>query len=68
MENNGVITKVYEPTDWVSRLVTVVKQGKVRICLDPRDLNKATKREHHPMNAIEAVATCLNGAKYSRRR
>jgi hypothetical protein len=64
MENNGVIAKVYEPTDWVNSLVTVVKQGKVRICLDPRDLNKAIKREHHPMNTIEDVATRLNGAKY----
>ena len=64
MENNGVITKLYEPQYWVTNLLTVVEQGKIRICLDPRDLNKAIKGEHHPMNTTEDVATRLNGAKY----
>ena len=64
MEQNGIIAKVYEPTDWVNSLVTVVKPNKVRICIDPRDLNLAIKREHHPMNTIEDVATRLHGARY----
>ena len=33
------------------------------ICLDPKDLNGAIKREHFPMPTIEEVATRLNGAK-----
>ena len=41
MEKAGHITPVTEPTDWVSSMVTVVKKGKIRICIDPRDLNKA---------------------------
>jgi hypothetical protein len=42
-----VITKMDEPTEWVSSLVIVVKKnGDLRICLDLRDLNKAIKREH----------------------
>ena len=45
MEKMDVITKMDEPTDWVSSLVIVVKKnGDLRICLDPRDLNKAIKR------------------------
>lgn len=47
MEDNGVIRKVDEPTDWVSSMVIVEKPNKkLRICLDPRNLNKAIKREH----------------------
>ena len=42
MEELGVIHKVDKPTRWVSSLVVVQKpNGKIRVCLDPRDLNKA---------------------------
>ncbi|XP_033114347.1 uncharacterized protein LOC117114765, partial [Anneissia japonica] len=48
MEKRGVIRKVDKPTDWVNSLVIVEKRdGSLRLCLDPRDLNKAIKREHH---------------------
>ena len=64
MENLGVIEKVVEPTEWVNSLVVVEKNnGKVGVCLDPRDLNKAILREHYPMKTIEEVAAELNGAK-----
>ena len=64
MENLGVIENVVEPTEWVNSLVVVEKNnGKVRVCLDPRDLNKAVLREHYPMKTIEEVAAELNGAK-----
>jgi hypothetical protein len=47
------------------RKPTLGPDGKVdiRICLDPKDLNGAIKREHFPMPTIEEVATRLNGAK-----
>ena len=54
---------ITEPMDWVNSMVTVVKPNKVCICTDLRDLNKAIKREHHPMNTIEDVATRLCGSK-----
>ena len=42
MEKEGVICKVSEPTNWVSSLVMLWKSNrKLRICLDPKDLNKA---------------------------
>ena len=51
MEELGVIRKADRPTQWVSSLVVVQKpNGKVRVCLDSRDLNKAVQREHYPMN------------------
>ena len=49
MEALGVAERVHEPSDWVNSMVTVIKpNGKLRICIDPRDLNKAIKREHSP--------------------
>jgi hypothetical protein len=41
MEEIGVIVKQHEPTKWVNSMVTVQKpKGKIRICIDPRDLKR----------------------------
>ncbi len=49
LEAQGIITKVSEPTDWVNSLVCVTKpNGSLRLCLDPKDLNKAIKRPPPP--------------------
>lgn len=66
MEESNVICKVTEPTEWVNALVVVEKPqtGKLRVCLDPRDLNKAIKRPHYPLPTLEDVTTKLAGAKY----
>ena len=65
MERLEVNGRVQEPTDWVNSMVTVIKpNGKLRICIDPRDLNKAIKREHYPMRTIEEIAACMPNAKY----
>ena len=64
MVKSGILAKVVEPTSWVSSLVIVKKSnGKIRVCLDPRDLNRAVKRSHYPLPTIEEVATRLSGAK-----
>lgn len=56
MEKLGVIRKAEEPTEWMSSLVVVEKpNGKVRLCLDPQDLNNAIQREHYPMQTVEEV-------------
>ena len=45
MQEEQVIVKVEEPTDWVHNPVIVEKpNGKLRVCLDPRELNKYLKR------------------------
>ena len=65
MENTGVIDKVTTPTDWVNSLVVVEKENrKLRICLDPRDLNAAIKRPHYPMSTLEDALVMLTSAKY----
>ena len=63
MEVNHQIIKVEEPTESVSSMVVALKKDKVRICIDPRDLNKAIKREHHPMKTVEEVVSTISGAK-----
>ena len=64
MEQLGVIERIHEPTDWVNSMVTVMKpNGKLRICIDPRDLNKAIKREHYPMRTIEEIVSRMPNAK-----
>ena len=41
MVQQGIITKHTEPTPWVSSLTYPKKaNGKLRICLDPKDINK----------------------------
>ncbi|XP_048583273.1 uncharacterized protein LOC125562956 [Nematostella vectensis] len=40
--------KVDTPTDWVNSFVCVTKSnGSIRLCLDPKDLNKAIRRPHY---------------------
>ena len=46
LQEIAVITPVDEPTQWVSGLAVAVKKtGALRICLDPRPLNTALRRD-----------------------
>ena len=55
---------VDEPTDWVSNLVTATKEsGDLRLCLDPKQLNKALKRGRYPLPIIDDVLPDLSRAK-----
>ena len=63
MEKLGVVVPTTTPTEWVSSLVTVVKPNKIRLCIDPKDLNEAVKREYYPMKTVEDVLTRLPDAK-----
>ena len=52
----GIIVPVNEPTEWVNQLVATEKPNeKLRICLDPRDLNKAFLRERYEMPTAEQI-------------
>ena len=64
MENDGVIRKVDEPIDWVNSMVIVEKPDKkLRICLDPRNLNTAIRREHFQLRTIEEITSRMSGAE-----
>ena len=43
----GVISKIETPTSWVNSMVCEEKiNGDIRVCIDPRDLNRAIVRDH----------------------
>ncbi|KAL1277373.1 hypothetical protein QQF64_024046 [Cirrhinus molitorella] len=63
MEEMGVIKKQTEPTEWVNSMVTIVKPNKIRICIDPQELNREIRREHYPLKTIEEVVAEMPRAK-----
>jgi hypothetical protein len=63
LENRGIIKRVTTPTNWISSMLTVKKPGKLRICIDPRDLNTAIKRSHYLMPTLEDMLPNLANAK-----
>ena len=65
MKQLDIIEEIDEPSEWVSSLVIVEKADeRLRVCLDPSDLNKVIKREHHPMPTAETVMSEMSEAKY----
>lgn len=68
MEAMGVIEKVQEPTERVNSFVPVTKpNGKIRICLDPCNLNKSIKCEHFKLRTRdEATAQFANAKVFSK--
>ena len=64
MLNVGFIYPISN-SQWVSPLVVVPKKnGKWRICVDYRELNKATQKDHFPLPLIDQVLDNLSDRKY----
>ena len=63
MENQRIITRVYQPIEWVSSMVAVTYNSKRRICINPSDLSRVIRREHYPMRTIEEVLSAMPSAK-----
>lgn len=63
LKGKGIIQKVAESTSWISRMVVLVKPGKIRICLDPQDLNKAIQRPKYQMPTLEEILPKLSKMK-----
>ncbi|KAI2646810.1 Transposon Tf2-9 polyprotein [Labeo rohita] len=65
MTTLGVIKRIQEPTDWVNSMVCVKKKnGDLRVCMDPKDLNDKIKREHYQIPKSEEIVNEMAGAKY----
>ena len=65
MVDIDVIKKQEEATPWVSNVLCTPKpSGDIRICLNPKPLNKAVKRPHHYAPTMEDVLQKLHGCKY----
>lgn len=59
----GIITPVTTPTPWISNLVAIKKPGKLRVCIDPRDLNKAIHRPKYQMPILDEILPALSNAR-----
>ena len=69
----GILEVVKEHTDWVDSYVIVEKhtgnhhspnhtvKKKLRICLDPRDLNEALEREPYHTHSVDEITAKLQG-------
>ena len=59
----GVTAPMDAPTDWVSNVVIATKpSGDLRICICPKELNKALKQERYPIPVTENVLPELSKA------
>ena len=69
----GILEEVKEHTDWVNSYVIVEKdtgnhhspnhtvKKKLRICLDPRNLNEALEREPYHTRSVDKITAKLQG-------
>lgn len=65
LERMSIIETVNVPTEWVSSLVIVPKKNlDLRLCIDPKDLNNAIKRQHFYIPTFDDLIHKLKGAKY----
>ena len=61
----GIITEVHEHTEWINSIVPVMKEdGSLRLCLDPKDLNKAIKRNQWYTRTLDDILPELAQSKY----
>ena len=63
LERRGIIVKETVPAEWISNMVVVAKSKKIRICLDPQELNKVIQRLKHQMPTLEKLLLKLCKAK-----
>lgn len=64
MVQSDVIKPEKEPTPAVSPMVIVKQKGKIRICIDPSDVNKNILRRHFPLTTIEEISANIKGSKF----
>lgn len=62
MVKQKVIREVTEATPAVSPMVVVKQKGKIRICIDPTDVNKNVIRRNYPLKTIEEIAAKIAGS------
>lgn len=63
MVRQNVIREVTEATPAVSPMVVVKQNGRLRICIDPTDVNKNVIRRHYPLKTLEEIAAKVSGSK-----
>lgn len=65
LEEERVIVKEDNHTDWVSNILIIKKKDSFRICLDvsTNPLNKSIKRPNHQFTTVEEILPELGRAK-----
>jgi transposase InsO family protein len=65
MESEGIIEKVTYPTPWCNTLMVTPKpDGSLRVCIDPRYLNKFLVRPIHPFPDVDQIFSRIRGHKF----
>ena len=61
----GIITEVHEHTEWINSIVPVMKEdSSLRLCLDPKELNKAIERNQWYARTLDDILPELVQSKY----
>ena len=64
LQDLEVIAPVDEPMEWVSQFIVAVKKsGELRVCIDPKALNAALKRERYQIPVIDELLPDLAEAR-----
>lgn len=60
----GVIEKQEAPTPVVNAMVIPRKNKKLRVCIDPTEVNKNILRRHYPLTTMEDISSRLSNSKW----
>ena len=58
----GIIAAVSEPTEWISSFCCSGIETQWQVCLEPKPLNKALKRNHYPLPTTDDLLVELSRA------
>ena len=65
LAKEGIITEVHDHTKWISSIVPVMKEdSSLRLCLDPKDLNKVIERNQWYARTLDDILPELAQSKY----
>ena len=65
LTKEGIITEVKEHTEWINSIVPVMKpNSSLRLCLDPKDLNKVIERNQWYSRTIDDILQELAKSKF----
>ena len=64
MVEMGVICPIETPTEWCNQIsIQTKKDASLRMCIDPRQLNKVLQRELYPLPTMEEVLPEMSTAR-----
>ncbi|XP_055634155.1 uncharacterized protein K02A2.6-like [Toxorhynchites rutilus septentrionalis] len=63
LERKKIIEPVNRHMEWISNLVLVKRGNKLRLCLDPSELNQAIRRANHQIPTVEEMLPYFAKAK-----